>query len=162
MNWKNGKWAVKPCLQCKKETDNQIYCSHRCAVEHKLELIFEKIDRGEYIAQPYGGNGTLKKYLISRRGRQCERCKNTEWLGEELPLTPHHVDGDANNNRPINLQLLCYNCHGKTPNYGRKNKKSARVYKYRIRDVNGSMLASQAECTGSNPAECSNFNASVM
>lgn len=107
------------------------YCSNECFHNHKLELLFEMIDCGEYVAKPNGGNTTLKKYLIARRGKQCEVCKNALWMGVELPLTSHHIDGNANNNRPNNLQLLCGNCHSLTPNYGKKNKCSARSDRYK-------------------------------
>jgi|ERR1017187_1244676 5-methylcytosine-specific restriction endonuclease McrA len=128
MNFKSGRWARKACRGCGSETDNQIYCSEACKRTHRTNLLFEKIDRGEYLVKPYGGNETLKKYLISRRGRQCEVCKNTKWQEQEIPLTSHHVDGNANNNLPTNLQLICPNCHALTPNYGKKNEgKSART-----------------------------------
>jgi len=45
-------------------------------------------------------------------------------------LNTHHIDGDSQNNALINLQLLCLNCHGLTPNYGAKNKNSTRDYRY--------------------------------
>ena len=127
MNLKSGRWARKPCRGCGVETDNQIYCSDLCKRTHRTKLLFEKIDRGEYNVKPYGGNETLKKYLISRRGKRCEVCKNEVWMEREIPLTSHHIDGNANNNRPENLQLLCGNCHGQTPNFGSKNRNSARV-----------------------------------
>ena len=130
MNYKSGKWARKPCQLCGTMTESTAYCSKEYFHNHKLELLFEKIDRGEYIATPIGGNTTLKKYLIARRGKQCECCKNSVWTGVEIPLTSHHIDGNANNNRPDNLQLLCCNCHALTPNYGKKNKHSARSDRY--------------------------------
>jgi len=93
-------------------------------------LLFEKIDSGEYVVKPLGGNTTLKKYLINRRGKRCEVCKNEKWMDVEIPLTTHHIDGNANNNCSSNLQLLCCNCHALTSNYGRKNKNSARINRY--------------------------------
>lgn len=54
---------------------------------------------------------------------QCNLCKNTHWLSELIPLELDHIDGNHDNNELSNLQLLCPNCHAKTPNYRGKNKK---------------------------------------
>lgn len=130
MNYKHGKYALKDCPVCGTKT-YRTHCSNKCFEVTESKLLFEKIDRGEYVAKPNGGNQTLKRYLICRRGRQCECCKNVEWMGVEIPLTSHHIDGNANNNHPGNLQLICWNCHALTINYGRKNKCSARSDRYK-------------------------------
>lgn len=49
--------------------------------------------------------------------RRCERCGNSEWLGEAIPVELHHVNGDRFDNRLENLQLLCPNCHALTDNH---------------------------------------------
>ncbi len=54
---------------------------------------------------------------------RCERCGNTEWMGEPIPLELHHQDGDRRNNRLENLTLLCPNCHASTKNYRGSKKK---------------------------------------
>lgn len=61
--------------------------------------------------------------LIKLRGRECEQCKNTEWLGQPINLEIHHIDGDHSNNDLSNLQLLCPNCHSYTENFRRKKLK---------------------------------------
>lgn len=63
------------------------------------------------------------KALIELRGRKCERCNNTEWLGQPIKLEVHHINGDKRDNTLENLQLLCPNCHSYTDNYGTKNIK---------------------------------------
>lgn len=67
--------------------------------------------------------GALNAPLIKIRGRQCECCQNTEWLGQPINLQVHHIDGDRTNNELTNLQLLCPNCHSYTDNFGIKNNK---------------------------------------
>lgn len=69
-------------------------------------------------------NGTYKKRgksslepLIHLRGRKCENCGLTEWMGKEINLEIHHIDGDRLNNDLSNLQLLCPNCHSNTFNW---------------------------------------------
>ena len=75
-------------------------------------------------------NGSKKKNgksladpLINLRGRKCENCGLTEWLGEPIKLEVHHKNGDRSNNELENLQLLCPNCHSYTPTFTRKNSK---------------------------------------
>lgn len=72
--------------------------------------------------QPVKG-GKLLQPLIKIRGRQCQCCKNTKWLGLPINLQVHHIDGNRRNNKLDNLQLLCLNCHSYTNNFGSKNIK---------------------------------------
>lgn len=55
----------------------------------------------------------LKNRLISEGilPKQCSCCNLTHWLGREMSLELHHLDGDHNNNSLSNLQILCPNCH---------------------------------------------------
>jgi hypothetical protein len=66
----------------------------------------------------------LKSRLLAEgfKDNRCERCGLSEWEGERLPLALHHVNGDGDDNRLKNLQLLCGNCHSLTPNFSAKNK----------------------------------------
>ena len=65
----------------------------------------------------------IKNKLIRERGHRCERCKNTEWLGEAITIELEHVDGNNTNNVNDNLLLLCPNCHSLTPTWKNKNRK---------------------------------------
>lgn len=42
---------------------------------------------------------------------RCECCGSDTWLGREIPLELHHVNGNHFDNRIENLQILCPNCH---------------------------------------------------
>lgn len=64
---------------------------------------------------------TMRKALIYKRGQKCENCGLTEWLGKQITLEVHHIDGNHINNVETNLQLLCPNCHSQTYNYKIKN-----------------------------------------
>jgi hypothetical protein len=69
----------------------------------------------------------FRRALFQMRGKQCECCKNTHWLNQEINLELHHKDGDKSNNELDNLELLCPNCHSYTENYGSKNIRHAEI-----------------------------------
>jgi hypothetical protein len=55
----------------------------------------------------------------------CENCNLTEWLGFEMPLEIHHINGNSRDHRLENIRLLCPNCHHLTTNFrGRNIRKS--------------------------------------
>lgn len=124
------------CAKCGKQTRNAKYCSHECRAATQREKCHERIRNGQYDLT-WSGNQTLRKFLIEDRGYRCECCGLSEWMGEPIPLSVHHKDGDASNNAPINLSLICLNCHGVTPNFGRKNKQGSRKYRYCLRSSDG-------------------------
>lgn len=61
----------------------------------------------------------LKEGLKEHR---CEKCNNTEWLGQPIALELEHTNGSHTDNRIENLMLLCPNCHSQTHTYRGKNK----------------------------------------
>jgi 5-methylcytosine-specific restriction endonuclease McrA len=68
---------------------------------------------------PFIRSDALKKRLIKDgvKEHKCERCLNTQWLGEVIPLELDHINGDHEDNRIENLRLLCPNCHAQTETY---------------------------------------------
>jgi DNA-binding phage protein len=71
----------------------------------------------------------LKNRLLKEGYKECrcEKCGSTEWFGKPIPLELHHINGDNNDNRLENLQMLCPNCHAFTDNYGGKNQKMNKI-----------------------------------
>ena len=44
-------------------------------------------------------------------------------MGYPIMLELHHIDGNHNNNKLENLQMLCPNCHSITDNFKSKKMK---------------------------------------
>lgn len=66
-------------------------------------------------------SGSRKRRLIIERGHRCEKCKNTQWLEQAIPLHMDHVNGNSDDDSKTNLRLLCPNCHAQTETYGGRN-----------------------------------------
>ncbi len=67
----------------------------------------------------------LKARLISAglKENRCEVCGIVDWQGKPLNMELHHINGDGEDNRLENLQLLCGNCHAQTDNWGGRGQR---------------------------------------
>lgn len=90
-------------------------------------------------AEEYAKGDSIKSCVLLRKliedgikEHKCECCKNTEWLGDKIPLELHHIDGNHFNNSFDNLMVLCPNCHAKTDTYKGKKTKKEKEYKCEI------------------------------
>jgi hypothetical protein len=121
------------CIVCDEEVRNSYkkYCSTKCSENHFLKNQFEKFKNGEIPSQ-----STTKKYLILQNGHKCSICKLEEWCGQKIPLVMDHIDGNAENNLPENLRLVCGNCDMQLPTYKSKNKGNGRAFR-RLRYIEG-------------------------
>lgn len=68
----------------------------------------------------------LHKYITRYNLKKeiCECCGLSQWMGKNISLQVHHINGDNKDNRIENLQILCPNCHSQTDNYAGKNIKT--------------------------------------
>lgn len=97
------------------------YCSLECTIEGQ-----NKDRRAKFYEGKTTTRTALRRYLLELYGHKCVTCNLTEWLGDPIPLELDHIDGNAGNNYPENLRLLCPNCHAKTPTHKAKNKGNGR------------------------------------
>jgi 5-methylcytosine-specific restriction endonuclease McrA len=115
------------CKNCEKEKQSRYnhkneFCSQSCFLIYRWENDTKiRIEQGLVKnTSPY----TLKRYLIEKFGNKCALCpQDGVWNGKELELQLDHIDGNNRNNLPLNLRLLCPNCHTQTDTYSGKRRK---------------------------------------
>lgn len=135
------KRVARACLNCGKETfyikntKEGKYCSNKCQGEYRFKTItMQRIEDGHC-----RDSITLRKYLTMTREYKCESCGIAEWNDKKLSLHVDHINGDADNNKPTNLRLLCPNCHSQTETFCGRNKKNTKrssyMKRYRIKQL---------------------------
>jgi len=96
---------------------SEITISHR---QHISELWKNKLMSADYSTLKFE---RLRQRIIYEQNEQCNKCKNSEWLGVPMVFELDHIDGDNTNNQRENLEALCPNCHSQTDTWRGKNKK---------------------------------------
>lgn len=71
------------------------------------------------------GSHNLKLKLIKSglKKEECERCKNSYWMGEKIVLELDHINNNHYDNCLSNLAILCPNCHSQKTRIARMVKK---------------------------------------
>ena len=123
---KNSTKQTYICKCCKQESPwsyqkRNIYCSIKCSAEGKLQESIDRFKLGEVSERP-----TLRKVLSTVNGYKCSCCGISDWNGNPITLQVDHIDGNAGNNMPKNLRLICPNCHSQTDSFSGGNKGSGR------------------------------------
>ena len=85
------------------------------------QLSRERYDRGEVTER-----ATLRRLIAEDNGYHCDKCGLDSWCGNPITLIVDHIDGNAGNNMPSNLRLICPNCNSQTDTFGGRNKGSGR------------------------------------
>lgn len=130
----------KLCINCNNALGKNAtkYCCRNCQTEYEYKEFIFKWKEG--IESGKSGDGTsehIRKYLFKKYNNKCMRCGWGEIniFTNKVPLTIHHIDGIATNNKEENLELLCPNCHSLTDNYGSRNIASTRTYRQKYRNL---------------------------
>ena len=119
----------KPLIHGKK------YCSIACQQNllHKQKV--EKWLSGELeISVSRSSSKTIARYLRDTFGEKCSLCgwDKVNPVTGRVPVEVDHIDGNANNNSPSNVRLLCPNCHSLTPTYRGLNRGKGRQGRYTL------------------------------
>ena len=119
---------ISVCKNCNKEFKYSVqgrktgtYCSMECTTQGQAKEHRQNFLEGKMINRP-----ALKSHLADIHGWKCMCCNNTVWQGKPIPLELDHIDGNAGDNSPENLRLLCPNCHAQTPTYRARNRGNGR------------------------------------
>lgn len=103
------------CAVCQKQifVRKQKYCSDECSSSFKTNKPFD--------ARSYKQK---REKVFEEQNHSCNKCKNSLWNGQSIPLELEHIDGNRSNNKRENLEGICPNCHAQTPTYKGKNIKN--------------------------------------
>jgi predicted HNH restriction endonuclease len=126
------KLPRRKCKNCGKECNRpeKFYCNNLCQFKYqrqsKVNDWLNGIDAG--IATNGQIRPFIRKHLIYQVGECCERCgwNQRHAITGKCPLEIHHKDGNHENNKPNNLEVICPNCHSLTDTYKNMNKGSGR------------------------------------
>lgn len=119
----------KVCLNCGTPTDNPKYCSVKCRGTHKTNRLIEQWLAGEIDGCSKAGHASyVKHYLIDKYNSKCSICGwgETNPYTKTIPLEVDHIDGNAYNNVPENVTLICPNCHSLTKTFRGANAGNGR------------------------------------
>lgn len=131
-----NKHHTNKCKWCDRFTSNAKFCSNSCAAQfnnrcreslpkpepfNRFALTLQRYEAGEVSER-----STLRKCLSHTIGYACAICSVSQWVDQPITLIVDHIDGNAGNNSPSNLRLLCPNCNSQTPTFGGRNKGNGR------------------------------------
>lgn len=131
---KRGDGKPKYCKNCGvkliEPNNDTKYCSHDCFHEFRRKKRVKKWLSGEWDGTKSNArlSNTIRDYLLDKAGHKCTKCG---WgvpnpvTGKPI-LTISHIDGNPENNRPENLEVLCFNCHTLTDSFGSLNNGNGR------------------------------------
>lgn len=137
-NTKRKKKEKKLCVLCNSELHTgSKFCNSTCQKEYNNSEKIRKWLNNEISGHVNGGSFSLLKcvrsYIMLKADNKCEDCGENRintYSGKYI-LTIDHIDGDASNNKPENLKVLCPNCHAMTSTYGNINGRVSARKRYR-------------------------------
>lgn len=120
------------CIECGKKLEHRQtkFCSTKCERNYLYKDFIKRWKSGEEngMKGEYGTSAHIRRYLFEKNNCKCELCgwgKRNEYTNT-VPLEVHHIDGNYQNNKEENLQLLCPNCHSLTDTAKSHNKNGRR------------------------------------
>lgn len=127
------------CENCKKEyvypsSARGRFCCVQCQMDFQNLILLENWKSGKDLG--FSGKTKqlkkyIKRYLHEKAGYKCSKCgwDSIHPVTKKCPLEVNHIDGDAENCKEENLEVICPNCHSLTPNFRKLNSNSKRIRK---------------------------------
>ncbi len=108
----------------------RVFCSNACQQVYRRSLLLRAwLETGVCGRMSYQGH-FVRDYLQAEQGGRCAICgMKGNWNGVRLAMIIDHIDGDATNDRRMNLRLICPNCDSQLPTYKAKNRGNGRYYR---------------------------------
>jgi 5-methylcytosine-specific restriction endonuclease McrA len=77
----------------------------------------------------------VRRYMFELVGNKCSKCgwNTINQSTGKCPLQINHIDGNSDNTKPENLEVLCPNCHALTPTFGALNRGKGRSKRREMR-----------------------------
>lgn len=129
-----GVISNRKCLNCDQfcKGTTATYCSIRCLSNYK----YVNYINGWLSGVETGGTASavspyVKKYLLLKIDNKCSKCGWNEinLTTGRSPLQVNHIDGNGENHKEENLEIICPNCHALTSTYGSLNTGKGRKYR---------------------------------
>jgi len=123
---------IKKCLNCGNQYKSKVakYCSKKCQLDFQYKKYIDRWLKGEESGGGHGINNAVsnhvRRWLIETNGNKCSICKNTKWLGKDIPLIVDHKNGDSTDHSEKNTRLICGNCDMLLPTFAGRNKGNGR------------------------------------
>jgi predicted HNH restriction endonuclease len=122
------------CKNCEVELKGKclVYCSIKCQFKYQHSEYIKRWKEGKekgWIGKARALSKHIRRHLLEVRGTACCKCgwdDNHPLDGRSLTEVDH-IDGDAENCKEDNLQIVCPNCHSKTHTYRNRNSNSKRI-----------------------------------
>jgi predicted nucleic acid-binding Zn ribbon protein len=113
-------FVKRTCAFCGKPIGwrNTKFCSSECQQKFQWERLKLETKR----TGKARSHIIAKRYLLETRGRRCESCGRTKWLGRPILLILDHIDGNYTNWKLKNLRMICSNCDAISPHYKGRNR----------------------------------------
>tara|TARA_R110002020_G_scaffold139259_3_gene310075 strand:+ start:1539 stop:1925 length:387 start_codon:yes stop_codon:yes gene_type:complete len=95
------------------------------ATKYSIQSLIKTREMDDYLSNKVPMQSDKLKIRLINEGYldpECDICRRSLWVGEDIPLQLDHVDGNNDDNSLENLRLLCPNCHAQTPQYRLKNE----------------------------------------
>ena len=116
---------MKRCQWCNRVLDkrNSKYCNNKCQANLRTDTLWSEWKSSGVCI---GASKTIKSFILHQQGSQCCICATVEWMDKPVPLVMDHINGNPEDNRIVNLRLVCGNCDMQLPTYKSKNKGNGR------------------------------------